>query len=436
MRHTLMALLLLGSVTLPFARGQTADEEAEVVEIVGAVAYADTLPEGQTVVGARVELPGETNAAGVTFTTFAATGYDVVGTYTNNSGEWNDASRSGRYVFIKFAVDPVPGYATGKTLQYFGDNVRLPINLDLRQNEQIVLSDGRVVNPSGFTNTAGVNLLADDFLKLAFTDSTGFDVKYRLFVPEGYEEKKGELQNLPIVIFFHGAGEGGFNNDVQLLGNPSALEFAKPEAQARHPAFVMAPQNLETWAENIGTEEDPVFREGQSLRAAIEALNDVADTYNIDKKRIYGTGLSQGSRGVWAASIAHPELFAAQLNIASADIYTDAQLRPLVDKPIWTLVSADDSEERVMGTNGVVDQLESLGAVVDRSIGDEALNGYLRGFEADREIQAQWDEADNQGANVLLTHFVPGTVLPDPHWSWMYAFNNEVLHDWLFSQSK
>ena len=436
MRHTFMILLLFGSGTLPFAFGQERDEEPAVVEIVGTTAYAETLPEGQTVVGARVELPAEVDATGVTLTTFAATGYDVIGTYTNNTGTWNDAAPRGRYVFVKFAVDPVPGYATGKTLQYFGDNLRLPIRLDLRQNEQIILPDGRVVNPSGFINTSGVNLLADDFRKVSFTDSTGFDVKYRLFIPKGYEERNSDLENLPIVIFFHGAGEGGFNNDVQLLGNPSALEFATPEAQAEHPAFVMAPQNLETWAEDTGTEENPFFEEGPSLRAAIEALNEVAATYNIDKNRIYGTGLSQGSRGLWAASIAHPDLFAAQLNIASADIYTNEQLRPLVNKPIWTLVSADDTEERVTGTNGVVDQLESLGAGVDRNIGDEALNGYLRGFEANREIQAQWNEAEEQAANVLLTHFVPGTVLPDPHWSWMYAFNNEVLHDWLFSQRK
>ena len=107
-----------------------------------------------------------------------------------------------------------------------------------------------------------------------------------------------------------------------------------------------------------------------------------------------------------------------------------------MDDNIWLLTAIDDREDRVVNQMILADQLEKLGALVNRKIGDNSFNGYLRGFAANRQAQAQRDEAAAQGANILLTHFIAGTVQPDPHLSWMYVFNNEVIRDWLFSQRK
>lgn len=445
MRKTMVASFLMVCFIFSLIGTTQADElaHADELAVVGATAYAETLQEGQTVVGVRIEYPGEIASSSLTFTTFKVHGYDIIGYYVNNSGEWDEAANNGKYVFLKLGVNQVPGYTQGKTLQYFNSgNLRMPITLEIWQNSRITLLDGNVVNPSVFTNTAEVNLLVDDFLALTYTDSTGFEVKYRLFVPEGYETKKDDLENLPLVVFYHGGGEGGINNDVQIMGNPSALEFAKPEAQAKHPSFVMAPQSITfpstggSWATNVGTAKKPVFTETASLHAAIESLYNVMETYNVDPNRIYGTGLSQGSRGTWTSSMMHPDLYAAQLNVASADIYSDEELMPIVNKPIWTFVAIDDQESRVTNTNNVVNQLGSLGAVVNRKTGEDSFNGFLRGFAANQQAQEQWDEAKEQGATLMLTNFVAGTVKPDAHFSWMYIYNNEVIRDWLFSQSK
>jgi predicted peptidase len=419
----------------------TALAHAADVSVTGATVFADTLEEGEAVTAVRVELPENVAAVEISRDTFSVPGFDIVGTYVSDSGERNQADAAGKFVFLELAKDIVPGNSTGKTLIYYdGMNERQDMSLSVRLNGPVDLVDGDRLVPGVFSSNGLVNELFDRFEAVSFTDSNGYTVNYRLYVPEGYEQGSAGNEDLPIVIFFHGAGEKGLNNDVQILGNPSALEYARPEAQARHPAFVMAPQSssFETgeWAARVGTETEPAFEPSQSLAAAIEALEDVIGQYDIDRDRVYGVGLSAGSRGIMISSVTHPDLYAAQLNVASADIYTDEQIEGIVDKPTWVLLAEDETEERLTNTAALVDQFERLGAVVERRTGDDAFNGFLRGALADGQIEEQRAAAEAAGANVMLTHLRAGTVLPSPHWSWMYSFSNAALQDWLFSQRK
>jgi predicted peptidase len=123
-------------------------------------------------------------------------------------------------------------------------------------------------------------------------------------------------------------------------------------------------------------------------------------------------------------------MFAAMLVVASCDIYTDEQLQPLTEKAIWLLLAADETEERITNMGGVIDQLEKLGAKVIRRVDDQAWNGFARGYQADLLAREQIAE----GANVLLTHYLKGTVVPSSHWSWMATYNNDAIRDWLFDQ--
>src|SRR5690606_10849573 len=61
---------------------------------------------------------------------------------------------------------------------------------------------------------------------------------YRLFVPKDYDPSK----SYPLVLFLHGGGERGTDNEKQLLANDGAIIWAAPENQAKHPSFVLAPQ--------------------------------------------------------------------------------------------------------------------------------------------------------------------------------------------------
>jgi len=77
---------------------------------------------------------------------------------------------------------------------------------------------------------------ADDYLARTFADGSGKTLPYRLFVPAGYDATK----KYPVILFFHGAGERGTDNNAQLAH--VAPVFVTPDFQAAHPCFVIAPQ--------------------------------------------------------------------------------------------------------------------------------------------------------------------------------------------------
>lgn len=336
-------------------------------------------------------------------------------------------------MILELGVDPTPGNSVGSTLLYAnGRNQRLPIHLSIVQKVNIPTVTGKVILPSGFTNTKEYNLEVDDCFEARqyINPETGSILNYRLYVPDNPTNKP-----LPLVVFLHGSGERGDNNITQLLANRSALEWATPSAQAKNPCYILAPQcpNEVTWAVNVGTDEKPLYTSSYALKNVKNVIDQLIREYNIDTTRIYGTGLSMGSRGIYILSMENPDLFAAQINLCSADVYLDEQASQIANKPIWALVAADDSD-RPVNKRKLMDQLERLGGVVVRHIDTNGWNGYLRGPEAEKQALRQIAEAEVAGANILYTEYIPGTVVPDAHWSWMASYANAAVRDWLFAQ--
>src|SRR5205085_206236 len=72
--------------------------------------------------------------------------------------------------------------------------------------------------------------------KKVFADARGKKLPYRLLKPDHYDAKT----KYPLVLFLHGAGERGSDNEKQLIhGVP---EFAKSENRKKYPCFLVAPQ--------------------------------------------------------------------------------------------------------------------------------------------------------------------------------------------------
>ena len=63
----------------------------------------------------------------------------------------------------------------------------------------------------------------------------GDTLNYRQLFPDS-----DTLRKYPLVIFLHGSGERGSDNEAQLKWG--AMNFATDEAMIMHPAFVIAPQ--------------------------------------------------------------------------------------------------------------------------------------------------------------------------------------------------
>jgi len=160
------------------------------------------------------------------------------------------------------------------------------------------------------------------FRKLEFKDpATGAVMPYRLFVPHGYQRSK----SYPLVVFLHGGGERGNDNEKTLTANQGGTIWAMQGQQRKHPAFVLVPQARDKWDGGFGLTRGPdnqlslarVFETTDDLKTAHNLLMKVLDDYpSINRKRLYVTGLSQGGFGAWNWNIAHPELFAALVAVA------------------------------------------------------------------------------------------------------------------------
>ena len=79
--------------------------------------------------------------------------------------------------------------------------------------------------------------LSKAFLPGEYTDAAGNRIWYRLFAP-ALEEKK----EYPLVVFLHGAGERGEDNDIQVAGNRGAVVWTEASEQADRPCYVLAPR--------------------------------------------------------------------------------------------------------------------------------------------------------------------------------------------------
>lgn len=233
--------------------------------------------------------------------------------------------------------------------------------------------------------------VVDKFLKLTYTDmETGTTMQYRLFKPEYYNPEN----SYPMVLFLHGSGECGSDNEAQLLATQGATVWAKPEEQARHPCFVLAPQAQDTWLDDVDNKKGT-----SDIDMALKVLDRVMESYNIDKNRLYATGVSDGATGVWNLNQKEPALFAAMVPVCG--IGDPEQAYKLIDKPIWVFHGEGDP---VISVNYARDMIQSL---------------------------------RNLGANPLFTEYPRETyIYPIAHYSWISAYQTREMRDWVFSQVK
>ena len=79
----------------------------------------------------------------------------------------------------------------------------------------------------------------ENFKQFVYKDpKTGTSVKYNLYIPKNYDKNK----KYPLVLFMHDKGVLSEDTKTALLQGNGATSFAAPEEQARHEAFVLAPQ--------------------------------------------------------------------------------------------------------------------------------------------------------------------------------------------------
>ena len=193
----------------------------------------------------------------------------------------------------------------------------------------------------------------------AETYSTQFGEKlhYRIYKPENL--KSG--QKVPIILFLHGAGERGDDNNRQIVHG--FKDLAKYSMENNKPVIIIAPQcpNGMQWVNvkwNTTSHDMPEFP-STPLRLALELLDQKVKSLPVDSSRIYITGLSMGGYGTWDAISRKPDYFAAALPLCGgADT---KQASKLVKLPIWTVHGDKDGAIPVSRSRDMVKALKDAG---------------------------------------------------------------------------
>ncbi|ULQ57749.1 prolyl oligopeptidase family serine peptidase [Flavihumibacter rivuli] len=203
------------------------------------------------------------------------------------------------------------------------------------------------------------------FEKKQFVSSKGDTLRYRILLPKQYDPSR----KYPLVVFLHGAGERGSDNEKQLTHG--AKLFLDEKNREQFPCIVVFPQcpANDYWASvSIDRSKQPLlmdFNYTRPMRAplvsVIELTNSLLNEKLVDKKHVYITGLSMGGMGTFEAVYHNPRLFAAALPICGggdANSYNKNTARI----PFWIFHGDADPVVGVAESRKMVDRLKSLKA--------------------------------------------------------------------------
>jgi predicted peptidase len=201
----------------------------------------------------------------------------------------------------------------------------------------------------------------DPYAKRTFAGAGGATLPYRLLAPEAPAAGK----RYPLVVFLHGAGERGTNNESQLTH--CARDFAKPEVRAHHPCFVVAPQcpNDRKWCEVDWGDPKPHLTPKEPsvpMGLLLALLPQLMQELPVDPARVYVTGLSMGGFGTWDLVTRQPALFAAAAPICGGGDVTAAPA--LATLPIWIFHGGDDGVVKTVRSQLMIAALKQAGSTV------------------------------------------------------------------------
>ena len=296
---------------------------------------------------------------------------------------------------------------------------RRPVVVYVMQKEPVITADGNAIEPFEYiASTESVEPIVSDFIQAEFKG-----IPYNLFIPKAYN---GENE-LPLVNFIHDAGPCGPDVKITLSQGSGAISFASPEWQEEHPCFVLAPQ-IDRSIKLTG----PDSTCAPELETIKELIDDVAERYHIDKKRIYTTGQSMGCMASCEMNIRWPDFFAASLLVAG-QWSPEKMAENCTGCKFWILVSEHDARA-FPGMNAVTAALEEKGVKIGHYWWD--------GKDSDEVLTEKAREAMKDDVQMRYTVFYGSTVVPANLWphpgsnhssTWNRVYPIKGLKEWLFS---
>ena len=208
------------------------------------------------------------------------------------------------------------------------------------------------------------------FEQRVYPSVDGNILPYRILYPENYDKNK----KYPLVLFLHGAGERGKDNEKQLTHG--ARLFLKEENRKNFPAIIVFPQCPEEsfWASaNMDRTVQPAKFEldysgpaNWPMVAANELVQKMIKDGAADPTRVYITGLSMGGMGTFESVFRYPNLYAAALPICGGGDTPEYDKR-VKKTAFWVFHGGADAVVNVKLSQDMVEKLKKIKAEVKYS---------------------------------------------------------------------
>ena len=389
-------------------------------------AVTEVFGTGQQITHIIVEFNERVVNSQLTKNTFTVSDRTVEKIYSNTRPERTDIVKDGRFVIIE--LNPKD---SGASLRLEGnDEVGFQMKKatsKITQKEDILFTNGKKLEKSIaiLENNKTRNLIVENFKQFVYKDpKTGTSVKYNLYIPKNYDKNK----KYPLVLFMHDKGVLSEDTKTALFQGNGATSFAAPEEQARHEAFVLAPQ----YSRQVVDDNGDITSD---LDATVNLIRDyLISKYSINEKKLYATGQSMGGMMAIVMNYKYPELFAASYLVACQ--WNPKEVSTMAKNNLWITVSTGDAKA-YPGMNAITSELIKRGATVakDNWRADYTDAQFLEGA---RKVIAQKSNIKYTTLEKGTNPYLPKDANPGLEHSgtWKVAYNIPGIKDWMFLQSK
>ena len=360
----------------------------------------------------------------------------VLKAYTSDENG-NKVSKDSHYIALEMYVSPTMT-GEGAAFVYNGYNewcnpyeLSITLNGELKTTDHQVVTSLNVAEKIDLEGDGKICPEINQFTSDTFKATNGDVLPYASFTPEK-DDKKNAL-----VVWLHGAGEGGTNPEIAYLGN-KVTSLISDEFQSNFQgAYVLVPQCPEGYGWPV--DKDGNYTSGATPSKWRESLFELIDNYvtshpDIDANRIIIGGCSNGGNMVYDMVLSHMGYFAAAFPMChefDINTVTDEQLNYLKTFPVWSTYTLGDSSS-YKGSIPIVEKMKEIGAT----------NFHYSQFDNASDVTGRFfgDPLDPTILDTTGTSKIP--LQYDGHWAWTLFFENQckdgdlTAWKWLSMQTK
>lgn len=227
-----------------------------------------------------------------------------------------------------------------------------------------------------------------DFVKSTFIFN-GDTLPIRILYPENFDASK----KYPLMLFLHGRGESGYDNEKQLVDGSKM--FLDPAFRKNYPAAMVFPQcGSDSYWSNVKITTDEKGKRNFSFKTcgkptkAMKLLTKYVDGLKklpyLDQTRLYVGGLSMGGMGTYEVLRRERNTFATAFAICGGD--NPQNVRKYDNVPLWLFHGEKNDVVDPQFTKNIAKELEKRNAEYKLTLYPKANHHSWDGAFAEKDL--------------------------------------------------